>query len=296
VAQPYKSIYADAFAMYGLTEYTRATGNQQALEVAEQIFRRTSPLLDDHGTLPTKPHPIPEGMQSHGPSMIFALCYHELGVTAQNQQMIDRALQLAEIVMTQHLKPQQKLLYEFVRPGGGLVNSDVGQTIIPGHVIESMWFMEKIYRYHQRRDRIDLAMAAIRWHLAAGWDDEYGGLFLACHTQGGPPVWHQPDAKVWWPHTEALYALLRAYQVTGQPWCMEWYWRVHDYAFEAFPNWKDGDWHQNLNRRGEIMPVAVTGLQVKDPFHLPRFLIYSIPTLRKLAAEKGASNIPNQAR
>ena len=41
---------------------------------------------------------------------------------------------------------------------------------------------------------------------------------------------HQPDAKLWWPHTEALYALLRAHGVLGGggggEWPMEWYWRV----------------------------------------------------------------------
>jgi len=283
VAEPPKSIYVDAFIMYGLTEYARATGNQQAIDVAEQTYQRTSPLLEDHTTLPTEPHPIPEKLQSHGPSMIFALMYHELGVLTGNQEITDRGLELAEIVMAQHLKPEHKLLYELVLPGGGLADSDAGRTFIPGHAIESMWFMERIYRHHQRQDRIDLAIEAIRWHLEKGWDDEYGGIFLACHTEGGTPAWHQPDAKCWWPHTEALYALLRAYEVSRQSWCMDWYRRVHDYVFDRFPNREHGDWHQNLDRNGNPIPVVLKGLAVKDPFHLPRALIYSIVTLRRLA-------------
>ncbi|MGD8237863.1 MAG: AGE family epimerase/isomerase [Armatimonadota bacterium] len=289
VAEPPKSVYVDAFVMYGLTEYARATGNPEAIEIAEQTFRRTSPMLRDHTTLPTEPLPIPDGLQSHGPSMIFALVYHDLGVLTRNEEIINRALELAEIIMTQHLKPEHRLLYELVRPGGELADGDPGKTFVPGHVIESMWFMERIYRHHDRRDRVAEAMDAIRWHLEKGWDEEYGGILLACHTEGGTPLWNQPDAKCWWPHTEALYALLRAHAVTGESWCMDWYWRVHDYTFAAFPNREHGDWHQNLDRRGNPIPV-VLGLTVKDPFHLPRALIYSIATLRNLAAERCSSS------
>jgi len=285
VAEPPKSVYVDAFIIYGLTEYARATGNQHAIRIAKETCSRVSPLLEDHSKLPTEPHPIPDGLQSHGPSMIFALCFHELGVLIDDQQLLDRALELAEIVMTQHLKPDRKLLYELVQAGGELADTDAGKTFIPGHVIESMWFMERIYRYHAREDRINLALEAMRWHLEKGWDEEYGGLFLARHAEGGTPVWHQPDAKVWWPHTEALYGLLRAYEVSRRPWCMDWYWRVHDYAFEKFPNREGLEWHHNLDRRGNVIPPILKSLPVKDPFHLPRAIVYSLLTLRNLAGE-----------
>jgi N-acylglucosamine 2-epimerase len=284
--EPPKSIYVDAFALYGLTEYARATGNRRALEIARETYRRTNPLLRDHSCLPTRPHPIPEGYQSHGPSMMFAMVYHELGVLTQDQEILHRALELAEIVMTQHLKPELKILFEFVRPGGGLVDSDVGKTFVPGHAIESMWFMERIYAYHGRPERVRLALEAIKWNLEKGWDPEYGGLFLARHIENGPPHWHSPDSKVWWPITEALYALLRAYELTGDHWFLDWYWKVHEYAFRVFPNSRHGDWFQNLDRQGRRIPVVVKALPVKDPLHLPRALLYSLLVLRRLAFRK----------
>jgi N-acylglucosamine 2-epimerase len=282
VVESPKSIYADAFAVYGLTQYAKARGDDEALNIALEGYRRTSPLLNDHSTLPAAPHDIPAGYQSHGPSMIFALVYHDLGVLTGNEEILARSLELAEIVMTQHLKPEDKLLYEFVQPGGGLVDSDVGRTFLAGHVIECMWFMHRIYTYHNRPDRVVLAMDAIRWHIERGWDDEYGGIFLAQRTDDGKAVWHQPDAKVWWPITEALYALLLAYQETREDWAKDWYWKVHEYAFSKYPNREHGDWIQNLDRKGNPIPVVIKGLQVKDPFHLPRALLYSIGVLKNL--------------
>lgn len=282
VVEPFKSIYADAFAIYGLTQYAKARGDGEALKIALECFHRTSPRLNDHSTLPTAPHDIPAGYQSHGPSMIFALVYHDLGVLTGNQKILARSLELAEIVMTQHLHPADKLLYEFVRPGGKFVDSDIGKTFLAGHVIECMWFMYRIYTYHNQPDRVALAMDVIRWHIERGWDDEYGGIFLAQRTDGGEAVWHHPDAKVWWPITEALYALLLAYQETRADWAKDWYGKVHDYAFEKYPNRRYGDWFQNLDRKGTPIPVVVKGLEVKDPFHLPRALLYSLGVLEKL--------------
>ena len=219
--------------------------------------------------------------------MIFALAYHELGRVSGDQRILARALELADIVMTQHLKPERQLLFEFVKPGGGLVDGDAGGTFLPGHAIESMWFMDRIYSYHGDQYLATTALESIRWHLEKGWAGEYGGLFLACHATGGTPVWHSPQSKVWWPMCESLYALLRAAEVLGQSWCMEWYERVHQYAFSHFPNGAHGEWIQNLDRRGKPTAVVVAGLPVKDPFHLPRALIYSILVLRRLAAGAG---------
>ncbi|MDH7569618.1 MAG: AGE family epimerase/isomerase, partial [Armatimonadota bacterium] len=278
VVEPAKSIYVDGFVTYGLTEYARATGDAHALALAVETYRRTSPLLRDHSTLPTAPLPIPPGLQAHGPSMIFALVYHELGRLTGNREILNRALELAEVVMTQHLKPEHQVLFEFVRPGGALADGDAGKTFVPGHAIESMWFMERIYRFHGREDRVAQAMQAIRWHLEKGWDHEFGGIFLARHTEGGPPAWLLPDHKPWWVATEALYALLRAYEVTGQPWCLDWYWKVHHDTFRKYPNPEHGDWHQTLDRRGRVVGPLYRNMAVKDPFHLPRALIYSIQT------------------
>jgi N-acylglucosamine 2-epimerase len=280
VKDPPMSIYVDAFMIYGLTEYARAVHDDEALQIALDTYRLTSPNLGDHTRLDTRPHPIPENLQSHGVWMIFALVYHDLGVVADDPEIRARALELAERIFTDHVKPGDELLYEMVSPGGHVTESDAGLTFVPGHSIESMWFMERIYRYHGREDRIRLAMNVMRWNLEKGWDGEFGGLYLACHRDGGPPAWHGPESKVWWPHTEALYGLICADAHVDAPWCGEWYERIHEYSFGHFPNLEHGDWHHYLDREGDPIANIIPGLQVKDPFHLPRALIYAISRLR----------------
>ena len=280
VKEPPMSIYVDAFVIYGLTEYARATGDEESLALALAGYRRTSPLLDDHTRLDTRPHPIPEGLQSHGLWMIFALVYHDLGVLTGDEDILARALALAENIFTQHIKPDDELLYELVVPGGAIRDSDAGLTFVPGHAIEGMWFMERIYSRYGRRDRINQAVDVIRWNLEKGWDEKFGGLYLACHRDGGPPAWHAPETKCWWPHTEALYALLVADTYVSHAWPRDWYDRLHEYVFSRFPNREHGDWYHYLDRRGTPRQNPIKALAVKDPFHLPRALIYAIKLLR----------------
>ena len=277
-----QSIYVDGFCIYGLTEYAKATGHDKSLEIALEAYTHASPKLDDHRLVRTMPHPIPKGYQSHGPLMLFAHVFHELGILSGREDIKQRALELADKILTQHLDPESGQLHEFVAPGGQKDSSDIGQTAIPGHVVESMWFLEEIYRYHGQSEKIPLLLETIRIHLELGWDQHFGGLVLATHLGGGKPQWHNPLGKIWWPHTESLQALLMTYAHTREKWAEDWYWKVHDYSFTHFPNWDSGDWFHNLDLEGKPTIPYLQTLPVKDPFHLPRSLIYSIKILDQL--------------
>jgi N-acylglucosamine 2-epimerase len=171
-------------------------------------------------------------------------------------------------------------LYEFVKLDDSLCTAPPGRVVNPGHVIESMWFMLHLFQRENDRARIQQAIEAIQWHLELGWDDEYGGLFLARDAEGS--FWEKKwDMKIWWPHTEALYALLLAYSICKESWCLEWFQRVHDYAFSHFPVPEYGEWLQNLDRQGKPVNELIA-LPVKDPFHLARALIYSVGVLEQL--------------
>lgn len=90
IAETATSIYVDGFVIGGLTEYYLATRNQESLTWRFSIFEVTSPLLRDHSKLATQPHPIPNGLQSHGPSMAFALFNHDLPLATNDTLILDR--------------------------------------------------------------------------------------------------------------------------------------------------------------------------------------------------------------
>jgi len=275
------SIYCDGFAIYGFTEFARATGNAEATELARQAYANVLPRLAKPGSYQTHPLPIPAGTKAHGISMIFASAFGELGEYLNDRAITEAALDHAKQVMDVFRRPTDRRLYEFVNLDDSPRTSPPGRVVNPGHVIESMWFMLHLFQREHDQARIQQAIETMRWHLELGWDDEYGGLVLARDAEGS--FWEKKwDMKIWWPHTEALYALLLAYSISKEAWCLDWFRRIHDYAFSHFPVPEYGEWTQNLDRQGRRINELVA-LPVKDPFHLARALIYSVGVLDQLA-------------
>ncbi len=282
ILQGATSIYADGFAIYGLTELAKANGDPAAIDLALETYRKVQHRLARPGSYRTDPYPLPEGVKAHGISMIFSHVFNELGLYLSDPAVIEASLHHAREVLDVYLRPAQKLLYEFVHLDNSPVDSPQGRSVVPGHAIESMWFMIHIYRHLGDAARIRQAVEAIRWHIELGWDDEFGGIFLARDAAGLAPWWKFAEAKIWWPHTESLYALLLAYEHSHAAWCLEWFEKVHNYAFSHYPVSTFGEWTQKLDRQGRKFSDTVA-LPVKDPFHLPRALIYCTQALGRLA-------------
>ena len=100
-------------------------------------------------------------------------------------------------------------------------------------------------------------------------------------AKGKPPRPLEWFMKLWWPHTEALYALVLAYSLTGQEVFKEWHEKIHRYAFETFVDWDKGEWFGYADRRGELTH-RLKGGDYKGCFHVPRALLYSIRVLEPI--------------
>lgn len=266
------SIYVDAFALNGLGEYYSATGNQGALELALETYDSTWTRLNNPGSYGLAPYNVPEGMKPLGIPMVFSFFYNELARVLDRPDVRETALGLAREVLRDHYVAEKDAMLEFVSREGKFVDSPGGRTCIPGHCIEALWFLITIFEEIGEEDTVRTCCRLIRRHLELGWDEECGGVRLAIDVEGrGAPLWKNPDCKPWWVQLEALVATAYAYRHTHEDWCLEWHKRLQDYAFSHYPV-PTGEWTQWLDRQGRKIASGV--LPVKDPFHLPRSLIY----------------------
>jgi N-acylglucosamine 2-epimerase len=274
------SIYSDCFVIYGLSEYCRATKDPELLTLARRTFARVRERIEAPDFAETAPYKLPPNRRNHGVPMILTEVASELAKTGGDAEIAAAADDYSSRVMRHFVRPERKCLLEFLDRNYREVPPPEGTFVMPGHAIESMWFV--MHHALSRNDRKTLheAVEVMRWHLEKGWDQKYGGLFLGIDVEGHPPIWPHSEAKIWWPHTETLYALLLAHELTGERWCEEWYDRVHEWSFHHFAMPDVGEWRQRLDRKGH--PITdVVGLPVKDPFHLPRTLILGIQLLRQ---------------
>lgn len=89
--------------------------------------------------------------------------------------------------------------------------------------------------------------------------------------------------KLWWVHSEALYATLLFGERTDDQELRQWYDRIFEYTFRVFPNpdREVREWVQIMDRQGNPQNKVVA-LPVKDPFHITRNLIYILQFLYTL--------------
>ena len=279
-----ESIYSDAFAISALAEFAKASRRQEPIELARRSCEHVlKTLREPHEQIPHFPYPVPAGARVHGIPMIFSLSLWEVGRALGVPRYCDAALDLSSEIFSRFYRREFDLIVERVAVDGSLFPGPLGTAVNPGHVIEDMWFQIHIARESGHASRIGEYVRLIRRHLEVGWDNEFGGLFLAVDARGGSEIgWPHAETKLWWPHTEAMYATLLAYEYSKEQWCLDWYQRLHEYSFAHFPV-ATGEWRQKLDRKGEPM-TTVVALPVKDPFHLPRALIYCVESLGRLGA------------
>lgn len=293
------SFFADGFVILGLTGVARASGESAYLERAIAGYDGLRTRLA-RGDVRSEPYPLPPGCRAHAWPMIMLNVAQELERAAvaighpRAGGFATDALAYMDTVLDGYVRDDD--LIQEVRCDPSAVSREgslLTSHVTPGHAIESMWFvMEEAVR-HDRRDAIATATRVIRASFDAGWDREYGGLFryVVPGASGPRPVGPANDAferlivetwdtKIWWPHSEALYATLLASEVTGDGEMRRLHDVVHAYTFATFPNPDRavGEWIQIRDRRGRPLDKVV-GLPVKDPYHLTRNLLLLVELL-----------------
>jgi hypothetical protein len=176
-------------------------------------------------------------------------------------------------ILKRHWKSELHALMENVAmDGSAMLDLPEGRMVNPGHAIECAWMLLEIAARRNddalRQTAYDIILAS----LERGWDEAYGGIRYILNIDGSPTHPLEADMKLWWPHCEALYALLLAWKTSGRADFGRWYEKVHDYAFNYFPDRECGEWYGYLNREGSPTWTA-KATAWKCFFHLPRVLL-----------------------
>ena len=269
-------IFAETFAAIAFAEYGRAAGDGERIARAREIMELVEDILSNPEALPPKFFPRAFQARSHAVAMIRVATYQVLreadpaGV-ATYDALIDRSI---DEIFTLFLKPDRKALLETVGPAGETLEGPVGRCVNPGHAIETSWFLMTEARTRRDHGLLERALPILDWSLELGWDRVHGGLFSFVDVEGRQPEQVEWDMKYWWPHTEAIYATLLAYALTGRELYAEWFERVLDWSLAHFPDREQGEWFGYLHRDGTVA-LDLKGNNWKGPFHLPRAQLYS---------------------
>ena len=276
-----RKIFSECFYVMALAAYARAADRPALLDEAETELERIWSWAYDWSKVGRPAH---EG-QPDAQSLAVPMILLNLIEVVAGDDATRYAAEVDDCIrrVRRHVDRDAELVLENVRPDGTRLPGSDGRLLNPGHAIEAGWFLQHWARRLDRPDLSTLATNMVRWSFDVGWDDEHGGLFYFLDAGGYAPTQLEWFMKLWWPHTEALYAHLLDYALTGREADWAAFETVHDYTFAHFPDPEHGEWFGYLDREGRPTHEQ-KGAPYKGCFHVPRGLLLCWRLLRTLEA------------
>lgn len=267
--------YAAVFVMLGWLEYSKATGEERARREAMDLFWAVRRWIANPGLLD---RPMLAGapvLRQLADVMVQISMTLEIAAVDPDPQFCQILRELYAEAML-HLDSDRQVLLENVAPDGTRrTELPEGRLVCPGHVAEVCWFLLHLLEIVPDAGRVDDVLRILDASLHFGWDREYGGLLYFVDTNGRPPLQLEANMKLWWPHTEALYALVVAYTLTNDAKWLDWLRKVDEYTYRTFPDPGHGEWFGYCDRAGKPTHM-LKGNSYKGCFHIPRALLFSI--------------------
>lgn len=274
--------YAAVFYMLGLWEYYRATGDQACRAESLEVCGKIAQWIKNPGLLGRAPLSGQPPTSNLANCMVLANMALELMKEEQRPRYV-RIIRDAITGVLRHYDARRRLLRENVPLDArqDLNAWPEGRFFNPGHSIETAWFLLRMLEHCPDARHRQIALDAIEGSLEFGWDKKYGGLFYFMDVENQPTIPLESDMKLWWPHLEAIYAVLLAYKLTGEKRWLAWLAKLHDYTFGHFVDRRYGGWFGYLDRRGNVTNDC-KGNNYLACYHVTRSLMMSAQLIEKI--------------
>ena len=297
-----KHNYAQAFAIYGLSEYHRATRDRASLRFAMDLFA----LIERHGRDPLHGGYIEGRDRTWEPlddprlserdlrapksmnTMLHLLeAYTNLLRVREDPVLRGRHREFIDLFLTRIIDPDTGHLGLFFdRSWHSLVGG-----VSYGHDIEASWLLWEACELHDdptlhsRVRQAALRLADGAWREGRNPD---GSLNTERDAQG-----HTRPERDWWPQAEAMVGFYNAYQLSGETRYAEASARAWSFAYACLADRTRGEWYKRLHPDGSPDTEAFKAGPWECPYHQTRACLEMID---RLAKHDAFSDTPGDAR
>lgn len=297
----HKFIYGNAFALYGLSEYARATGSEEALRIGDELIEKFEKYIWDpqwkgYYEAATKEWRVDPWI-------------HGVNRLPTDVKTMNTHLHLIE-AYTAHLRVRNdNFMHSKVREHlyvmlNRIVNHDIHHyhyfqdrewnptswAISYGHDIEGTWLMMETAQVLGEPEALRAARETCVNMARAVYEE---GLTPegAVMTEFDPMTGHRAPFLSWWEQNEGVVGFLNAWQMTGEEKFLDASLRCFTYAQEHFVDHENGGWFPILNLDGTVNQKRC--LKVDGPicpYHNSRMSFEIIERYREAVANEQAHN------
>lgn len=285
-----KQIYAQAFAIYGISEYYAITRDPEHLDFAMQLFD----LLEQHTrdrvyggyfdalaadwrpledtSLSQKDMNVPKTMNTN----LHVLEGYTNLFRVSGNPAVEEALQSVLWVCAE--KIANPATGHFMLYFDEQWNSQANVTSF-GHDIEGSWLMCEAAALQQnlaQRGQIEtIAMKMADTVYRTGLDTQYGGLFEA--EKDGIL---QTNGSEWWTQAEAVVGFFNAYTMTGEQHYLDAVYSVWRFIRDHLVDRQNGEWFWGVSRDGKTVFDDTKVSEWKCPYHNSRMCFEILSRLK----------------
>ncbi|HWL16681.1 MAG TPA: AGE family epimerase/isomerase [Opitutus sp.] len=288
-----KQVYGQAFAIYALSEYHRASGRREPLDLAIAVYR----LLEDHAREPEfggyveafsrtwqpiadqRLSPVdlnePKSQNTH---LHVMEAYANLLRVWPDAELRCALGELVQVMLDRIVDPRTAHLGLFFANDWSQRHDRVSY----GHDIEAAWLLtdaaEAIGDPSLLARVQALAVRIADVTLAEGVDVD-GAIF----NEGGPRGLTNTN-KEWWPQAEAVVGFLNAYQLRGDERHLRAALRTWEFIESRLIDRTHGEWLRGVTRDGQVLAGELKLGFWKCPYHNGRTGLEAPARLRAIAA------------
>jgi mannobiose 2-epimerase len=286
-----KQIYGQAFGIYALAEYFRATGEDQALRQAIDLFR----ILEEYSHDPehkgyfeayTRDWRLETDLRlseidmnekkSMNAHLHVMEAFTNLLRVWDDALLRERQAELIEVMMERIVDPRTWHLILFFDESWHPRSDHISF----GHDIEASWLLVEAAEVAGERRLIE-ATRPLALRIAQAVYDEAlapdGGLLYEATPHG-----IVQSHTEWWPQAEAVVGFLNAYQISGEPHFLDAALRCWNYIEEHLVDRRHGEWFRAVTRDGAVKADELKVSFWKCPYHNGRACLEMVERLEML--------------
>jgi len=309
VLKPRKHLYGQSFALYGLSEYYRATGDEEARELAVDLFETIDDAGKDHENGGYREYFEADWEQVTEGTTYLANIEPDWSPKESGESVLDPTLKLMNTHLhlleafttfhraTGHDTARERLHELLDVLTNTVVRKDLTactdkydpdwtprlddedfRVVSYGHDLESVWLTMEAADALDVSTRLftDLYEELFEFSLDHGYDDERGGFYFFGPLDGDATN----RIKAWWVQAECMTAALRMYEHTGEEAYRDVFAETYNFVEDYHVDDEHGEWHSGVD--DDLNPVGRKGAMYKGAYHNGRALLECIETLESL--------------
>ncbi len=274
--------FAQAFVVYGLSEYYQFTRNNDVYKVLRNQIDFIENTLYDYNNggyldgFDERWQPIKKQIKSLATHLHLMEAYVKFIRIEENEQIKAKLRELLELVITRIINTWS---FEAIHTFDILWKPQPNENWL-GHNMEISWLICEAAHALKNPELIakceKLAVELVNANMSIGFDNQYGGIYNI--FKDNKPITENKEA---WPQAETVIALINVFQINRDKKMLNDAIRMFEFIDGTISDGNRGEWYDSVAREGR--PCDVPKLHFwKSMYHNVRYCIELSNRLKKI--------------